>query len=225
MPRFVASGGGSAYDAVINALSPSARWKLDDTTGTAAVATVGSNGTYNSSPTLGATGLVGDGGTAVTTNGTSSAIELPMPTLGTAGSIILWSAHGAGGADGVPIMRDRTSAGGTGWFIDITGTGGINVRVAGQNHGIASVTASTLRTGARHLYVLTTDGSTVTFYIDSGTPVDSWARSAAFSNISTAFRLGQNGNASQFYGGTFDDFAIVNSVITGTDVANLIAAS
>jgi len=226
IPRFVATGGGgSTYDSVLTALSPSARWKLDDTTGATAVATIGSDGTYTSMTfgALGNPGLVSDGGTAVTTAGgsTSQFVQLPLPTLTTAGTFILWSAHGNGGSSGLPIWRDNTSAGGTGWFQDISGTNPL-VRINGTSHTVSSVVASTLRTGSRHLYILTTDGSSVKFYID-GTVVDTWTKSAAFSTMNDSILLGRNGanSATATYGGTYDDVSIVNSAITATDVTNL----
>lgn len=214
-------GGGSTYNDVISAISSlAARWKLDDTVdqtgGGDVAATVGTAGNiWGATP--GVTGLVSDGGLAVSTN-SGGWVELPMPTVTTAGSLIVWSAHGTGGSSGIPMLRDETSS--SGWFFDISQTNPV-WRINGTNHTVSTVTASTLRTGSRHMYVLTTTGTTVTFYID-GTQVDSWTKSASFSNWRNAVRLGVNGQATtQLYGGTFDDTAVFNAVISSTDVTNL----
>ena len=227
VPRFVPSGGGTTYNSVLTALTPSARWKHDESTGTTAVAAVGTDGTYvpggapqNQAVTLGVTSLVADGGTAIST-GNGSYVDLPVPTLTTAGTLILWMAAGVGGGNGIPFWRDNTSN--NGWFMDISQTNPV-VRVNGTNHTVSTVTASTLRDGFRHMYVLTTDGSTVKLYID-GSLVDTWTKAAAFSTINTSIRLGKNGAGTGGYAGTFDDTAIINSAISATDVSNLWAAS
>lgn len=208
---------GLTYNAAVTAItSLIGRWKLDDTSGTVVTAAVGSNGTYTGPPTQGVTGLVQDGGTAVTTDGSATTFSVPATTGQT--SIAFWSAHGAGGAAGTPIMRDATSAAGSGWFIDISGTNPI-VRAAGTSHTVTTVTASTLRTGSRHLYVLQSDGTNVALFID-GTQVDTWVQAGAFSTLAWIF--GKNGNvAGQFYGGTFDDVATFNALLSPTDVTNL----
>jgi hypothetical protein len=206
------------YNTTVNAItSLIGRWKLDDTTGAVAVASVGSNGAYVSSPTLAASGLVQDGGTAVTTDGAASEITVPVGTSQAA--IAFWAAHGAGGAAGIPMMRDSTSTAGTGWYIDISGTNPV-VRADGTNHTVTTVTASTLRTGAKHLYVLQTDGTNVTFFID-GTQVDTWVKVGTFPTAATNWHFGKNGTAASFYGGTFDDIATFNATLSTTDVANL----
>ena len=62
-----------AYNNEVLALSPSAYWRLGESSGTNATDETGNyDGTYTNSPTLGATGLLeGDSDTAITTNGTN----------------------------------------------------------------------------------------------------------------------------------------------------------
>lgn len=211
------------YDATISAITALVgRWKIDDTSGIVVAATVGTNGAYSSgvnpTPTLGVTGLVLDGGTAATTDGSGSEIQIPYQTGQT--SIAWWTQHVTGGAGGTPMMRDATSTAGVGWFLDISGTNPI-VRADGTSHTVTSVDASGLRyTGAKHFYVIQTDGTTVGFFID-GAQVDSWAKTGTFPTGAPSWHFGRNGTAAQYYGGTFDEIAIFNALLTPTQVTNL----
>lgn len=87
-----------ATDSPINVLP------LDDTSGTTAVATVGSNGTYVGTPTFGVTGPTRVGGSAVRLNGSSQYVDIAEttgPTGATAQSWEVWAYH--------PAQIDSTS--------------------------------------------------------------------------------------------------------------------
>ena len=82
------------YSDAVEDLSPTAYWRLDDTDSTM-LATVGPNGTYVNTPTLGATGaLGGDLDTAVTFVSASSEYATVTDTsaldLGNTFSIVAW---------------------------------------------------------------------------------------------------------------------------------------
>jgi len=88
------------YPYSVIADNPVAYWRLGEPNGTTAVATIGPNGTYENTPTLGVTGLTGqDNDTAVTFDRTQNeALLIPtgMPAGSTAGtSIEMWLNTGA----------------------------------------------------------------------------------------------------------------------------------
>jgi hypothetical protein len=212
----------TSYDSLITALAPAGRWKLDDANGqSTAVATVGTNGTGNAAR-FGAAGLVTDGGTAWSNSPVAAAsLTLPLGTRGAAGSLLFWYAYISGGGAGVPLWRDNTAS--AGWFIEITGTNPV-VRINGTSHTVTTVTASTLRTGSKNEFALTTTGgtgATVTFYID-GSQADQWTQTGSWSGLNTSLIFGVNGSSgSQICGGTWDDVATWNSVLTPTNVSDL----
>lgn len=217
--HYVAAGGGASYDSVVTALSPISRWKLDDTSGTTAVATAGTAGTYAGTPTLGATGLVTDGGTAVTFDGNTQEVQLPRPTITAAVSIVFFYK----GTDGA-YFRDQTSTGGTGWLI--TSNTSVTVRVSGTDHTVVGITAAAINDGNRHMLALTTDGTNVKFYVD-GSLIDSWTKTSTGLG-SSPLHLGRNGNATgtaNFFAGTYDDCSIFASTLASTDISALWAAA
>jgi len=226
IPRFVAAAGGSTYDSAVSALSPVADWGMDDTTGTVATAIVGTNGTYFGGPTLGASVLVNDGRAgSVVCNGTDDEVQLPLPTLATAGTLVMWWRW----IDDIHltsiIWRDDTSAGGTGWFLDVAGggSGSPAVRVNGTSHTVSGVTTTSLQTGVRHMFGIATDGTTVRFNID-GTTVDSWSKSAALSTLVSPLHLGRNGKVtgtSAYFTSGFDRTHIFNTSLSDTNFGDL----
>lgn len=212
------------YNAVVEALNPVGRWKLDDPSGTSAAAAHGTAGTYVGTPTLAAAGLITDGGTAVAMDGNTQEVTCPLSGLGSAGSILLTFATVETAQ--VVLFRDNTTT--TGWFVQLgTTTTSPNVRVNNGNHTVV-YNSNTLRNGARHQILLTTDGTTVSCYID-GVLIDSWVpTNALFSGITSPLHFGRNGlntTATNFYAGTYDDLAVFATALTATDAGNIWAAS
>jgi hypothetical protein len=206
-----------SYAAVIGALSLGSRYTLDDTSGTVAAAAVGSAGSYSGTVTLSASRIVKDAGTAVTTDGVTGVIATPA-AAGAVG-VGFWFREGTGSAAGIPMCRDNTTAGGTGWYLDTTGTNPV-VRAAGTNHTVTTVLSSTLHTGD-HLAVIQTDGTNVQLFID-GTQVDTWVKAAAFTTNSWFF--GRNGGvttAGNYWNGTWDEIFFPTALLSAADVTNL----
>jgi hypothetical protein len=144
--------------------SPTSLWKSDETSGTSAADVQSANaGTYVGGPTLGATRLVSDGGTAVNYPGNTVHTEetLPGPVLNVNGAIVIlfkWSG-------GTAIMRDNTSAAGSGWIIGFDNAGTFTVRVATTDLATSKTTAQ-VRDGNRHILVVSKTGAQTDIYLD-----------------------------------------------------------
>jgi hypothetical protein len=206
-----------SYAAVVGALSLGSRYTLDDTSGTVAAAAVGSAGSYGGTVTLSASRIVKDAGTAVTTDGVTGFIQIPA-AAGAVG-VGFWFREGTGSAAGIPMCRDNTTAGGTGWYLDTTGTNPV-VRAGGTNHTVTTVLSSALHTGD-HLVVIQTDGTNVSFIVDNQI-VDTWVKVAAFTTNTWFF--GRNGGvtaAGNYWNGTWDEIFFPTTLLSATDVTNL----
>jgi hypothetical protein len=206
-----------SYAAVVGALSLGSRYTLDDTSGTVAAAAVGSAGSYGGTVTLSASRIVKDAGTAVTTDGSTGFIQIPA-AAGAVG-VGFWFREGTGSAAGIPMCRDNTTAGGTGWYLDTTGTNPV-VRAGGTNHTVTTVLSSALHTGD-HLVVIQTDGTNVSFIVDNQI-VDTWVKVAAFTTNTWFF--GRNGGvtaAGNYWNGTWDEIFFPTTLLSATDVTNL----
>lgn len=212
----------SAWNTLVTSLGPVSRLKLDETTGTTATAAVGQNGTYATGTTLGNAAAVADGGTSVSTDGTSGEVSIPVNALGlaTAGSVVLLFKSTE---SGVIVWRDQSGAGGSGTFTQLN-AGNVQTRINGTTRTHPTITGPTYYDGNWHLYVLTTDGTTCTLYLD-GTQVDQWTQSATFSNcMGSPCHLGRNGNnsgAANFYVAAYDDWSVYNYVLSSTQVTAL----
>lgn len=145
--------------------SPTSLWKSDETSGTTAADEQAANvGTYVGGPTLAVAGLVPDAGTAVNYPGNTvhTELTLPGPALGTTGTIVAvfkWSA-------GTALIRDNTSAGGTGWIIGFDNAGTFAVRIAAGTTISTSKTTAQVRDGNRHTLMVTKSSANVVVYLD-----------------------------------------------------------
>jgi hypothetical protein len=153
-------------------------WALNDTSGTSLVAAVGSAGTITGTFTEGLTGLVLDGGTSISTDGSTGEMTFPLPTLSATGWLAFW--WSSTDASSVNItFRDNTSAAGSGYLWDVgTGsTGGGQFRVNGNNHTVTGLSLASMKTGDKHLILFDLDGSNAHLYVD-GNLIDTWASTA-----------------------------------------------
>jgi hypothetical protein len=220
--RFTVAG--ATYDSLITAISGLVgRWKCDNASGTTLTASTGSNGAIAASGvTYSSTGLVGDGGTALTLDGSTGELTAPVSNSQPVGSLIIWWKFTS---DAGTIFRDNTSSAGVGWRMDISGTNPI-VRANGTEHTVSTITSASLKDGLRHMFVVTMDGTTAKLYVD-GVQVDSWAKTGDFS-MSTPAHFGRNGTTTgtaNFFGGVWDDIAYFSTTVAAADISALYAAS
>lgn len=199
------------YAGDVTALSPVGYWRLGDASGTAAVATVGSNGTYVDTPTLGVAGLLtGDADTAVSCLAGNEEITCPATA---ASNFVVTCWYKFSSSPGV-ILRDNTAT--NGWFVQAL-TERITLRVSGTNYE-TNYRTEYLNDGNRHFIVLAATATTVKLYID-GVERFSAARGAT-TNFVSPWHFARNGTSSGFVRGTFDEIAMF-STITAADVETL----
>ncbi|HKJ94914.1 MAG TPA: LamG domain-containing protein [Gammaproteobacteria bacterium] len=88
---YYAGLGYQGYVLEVLSSAPAGYWRLDESSGTAAAATIGADGTYVGSPTLGVTSLVGSG---LAVDFTAAAQHMEVASfgdhLGSAGAVELW---------------------------------------------------------------------------------------------------------------------------------------
>jgi len=202
-----------------------ARYKMDDVSGSTAVATVGTNGTYVGSPTLGATGIVSDGGTAVTMDGNTQEMTHAISTSAGAVKTFLWTFKTTD-TSSVILFRDDNSSAGTGTFVQLgSGTLGISTRLNGGNNHTSTFNSNTLRDGAKHQIAITYDGTNARLYVD-GTLIDTWLSAAP--TLVSPMHWGRNGQATgtaNYYAVTYDDVCMFSNTVAGADISAIWAAT
>lgn len=208
--------GHTPYAEIVLADSPSGFWRLDEASGVAANDEVGTNdGTYDNTPTLGVASLAPDGtGSAVTcVAGNSERIRFPGNSLTTNGSIEFWFDDWTAGA---ALLRDSTSAGGTGWIVhDSAGT--FSVRIAGTTDIATSKTTAQMRDGNRHHVVVTKSGANVVVYVDN--VIVGTSSSAANTASVSPWILCRNGDIGAHTTATVDEFAIYPTALSAARVS------
>lgn len=218
---------GNTY--VANVLADSPLWfaKLDETSGTTMADSSGNghSGTYINSPTLGVPGLVGDGGTAITLNGTTQYAEVPNGSwINGITEVTLEAVVNTTTASlGHVLTRGQASSP---YRLGVDGgTGGVAFASA---RGL-SITESFIRgttpcnDGVRHHIAMTWDRVTLKLYVDGALDASVAKSDSGLLAVSVALRLGQR-QTDLFYGGTVDMPALYGAALSATRIAAHAAA-
>ena len=215
--------GMSAYsDAVVND-GATTYLRFGETSGTTAADAVGSNAhTYQGSPTLGASSLLGgdSANKAVTLNGSSQYVSNGSPgsalDVGDTFTVECWLKRGGTGTQQDIWGRDY----GGGQIIRISSGNAIVLRKSGIANIVTSTTTITDTSTAHHI-VVTKSGSTVKIYID-GADVTGSVSNQTFGSVSGASVIARDASSSSGYlNGTLDEFAVYKNVaLTSTQVAD-----
>ena len=213
-------------------------WKLDETTGQTAVDSAGSsNGTLGSSggvdttdPAVNQPGVFGTAYTFTSDDGDRVVIDNLAPfTSVTTGSITGWfntadTPRGALMNFGEASTTDRL-------IIEIVDGGNLRLVIRENNSNQTDLqTTATYEDGKWHHFAFLQDGVSATLYVDGSevTALDININSAAWfktitgpSTMSIGWETRQNG---QFpFNGSIDDLAIFDHVLSGQELANVIA--
>jgi hypothetical protein len=201
----------STYREILAALSPTHYWHFDETSGTTADDAVGSaDGTYQGSPTLGATGLIAEGNAAtfagnknVTVaddadfkNFTSISIAFVMNLSGSMSAGSGFMTHHE--------TQPETTAGSwyfsywSSWLFFGGGNGTANQEIA---------QAASFNTGQRYHVGMVYTGSVVRFYVDGAQVGPDQAISGVGGNVSTATVRLAGENPLGWFPGTMDELA------------------
>ncbi|HEX6053895.1 MAG TPA: BNR-4 repeat-containing protein [Gemmatimonadaceae bacterium] len=190
-------------------------WRLGETAGAIATDELGArHGTYAASGvTLGQPGaLPADPNTAAAFDGMPGEMTATTPLLTTSGTLEGWFQW----HQGVAIMRDHSSTGGTGWILAY-GTGGMIACRAGGANLISRTRVSSLGTGWHH-FALTRDGREVRLYLDGELlelpdvdPGSAWSVGP--------WHVMRNGNSpTEYTRGLADEVAVYEGALTAADI-------
>lgn len=208
-------------DAVL-ATRPVGYWRLNEKAGTIAYDECRAiPGTYVNSPTLGVAGLLtGDANAAVTfngaTGGAASYLQVDMPNLGTAYTILWWNKGGATtGRDYDRILQT------VGDFVDIAHDYGTGKLKYYTNAGAGWSDLCAFAVGESAMLAYTYDG-TNTKLCKNGSPV--YSAVAGTSIAATTWYFGANAGGTEGVSDTTADLATWNRVLSDAEQAGLRAA-
>ena len=204
---------GGYRDAVVATSGLAGYWRLGEQSGsTAADETNSAPGSYLGGYTLGQPGaLAGDPDTSGSFDGTSGEMSAPAPALpATSGSLEGWFKW----LGGVTLMRDGSSATGTGWILAYDSGASLYYRLGGTSFNTGIATASVR--GGWHHFVATKDGANVAFYLDG--QLKHSATGAGSTAPTLPWHVMRNGGYAQFTQGQADEIAVYNVALSASTV-------
>ena len=142
------SPGSDAYrDDVLATPGLAAYWRIGELSGSSSSdETSAATGSFVGRYVLGQPGVLGPlGNTAASFDGASGELAMPGPALGTNATLEGWFRWRAGTA----VLRDSTSAGGTGWILAFNSGGNLFYRLGGQGFS-TGLPIGTVRDGEWH---------------------------------------------------------------------------
>lgn len=208
----------SAYSDLILGLSPSAYYRLGESTGTTLNATVGINGTYAASGvTYGvAGGVINDADTAVTFDGTSDAATVnddnSLDLGDTAFSISLLFKRSATVGTNQALLRK------VGHFeLRLNSSNQIELR---QEGNVVANSTSSYTDQNWHSLLITRGGGTAKIFVD-GVNFTNFVTNFTFSDSTLVFRLGHAGANVRRYIGSLDEVALFKTELSDADALAL----
>ncbi|MBY0369703.1 hypothetical protein K2X33_03390 [bacterium] len=215
----------ASYRDAVMALSPTAYFRLGEKTGTSA-ANLGSGsatGTYSGSPVLGATGgLTSDSDTSMTFDASNDFVRLSnaseLNSMNSTGSFSAW------------IKTSNSAASARSIFANWDGTNGMQLymhtgvlRFWSQTGG-ALLSGVTVSDGNWHHVVATSNGTTVSLYVDGlyrASEARTWANSTRESQIGSACSGANSTTCGDYWDGYIDEVAVFSNALTAAQIAVL----
>lgn len=214
----------TGYSTRLLASSPTAYWRLGESSGTSAADASGNGntGTYTGSPTLGVSGAIaGDSNTAVTFSGSNYVSGPSTGGLNITGSAVTLEAWVKGTGQGTYKYLVSKYVGGGGYGLYTGSSATLNFFVITSVTGFAMATApASPWDNVWHYVVGTYDGATVKLYVDGLMVGTVTATGSIGSSSSAALNLARyNGGSGYEYAGSLDEVAVTPSVLTDADFA------
>jgi RHS repeat-associated protein len=208
----------SDYATVVMADTPSAYWRLGESSGTAATDSSGNGrtGTYSGGFTLGQAGAIaGDADKAASFDGVNGQVSVPDDTtmrLNASWSIEFWAKQNSlpGSFPGILGKGDSTTA--NGYIIYYDSTGKLSFK---RNNLETTTTTGQMHTDALHHYAVTYDGTNLRWYVD-GILNSTTARSYPTNAGTNALTLAK---ADQYGSETLDEVSFYASALSTNQVA------
>ena len=210
----------STYEATVDQDQPAGYWRLGETSGTTASATIGTpNGTYTNGPTLGVSSLVGDTDTSTWFDGSNDYVTFGDNYRFSATakfSIEVWLNPTAATANERTVVTKEDS-GGVGWAMVLNPTTN-TIAIERGNAGSWDMANSTtaLKAGTWYHVVGTYDGSNLRTYVN-GTLETTLASSRSLPVITDNLQLSSSGGSSA-YSGMIDEVAIYSTALSATRI-------
>jgi len=215
-------------DTVLAESSLLSYWKLDETSGTSAADSKGTNtGTYQGSVTLNQSPTnTFIGGRSITLPGSSSAYVLAktaalLATL-TNASVEAWFKTTVASGTGTAIYCERAASGNAIWKLEVTSAGVIKFTHRNTANTLDQPTAGTgYNNGAWHHVVITKAGTSIKFYVD-GVQVGSTATLAGNDTLTDSgmetWIGGDKADSTQAWNGGLDEVAIYNTTLSSSAI-------
>jgi len=171
-------------------------------------------GSFSGRFLLGRPGVLGPlGDTAAGFDGVSGELQAPGAALSAAGTLEGWFRW----RTGPTVMRDDTSAGGSGWLPAFDSGGSLAYRLGGGGFN-TGVPIEDIRDGAWHHVVATKDGAEARLYVDG---VLVHAGSGAGTQPATPpWHVMRNGTRTVFSEGEADELAFYSRALTADEVVD-----
>jgi concanavalin A-like lectin/glucanase superfamily protein len=210
----------------ILANAPTAYYRLGEASGLNAADSASTNtGTYSGTGvTYSVPGAIaGDSNTAVTFDGLSGKMTLPLgvnPASGAPFSLECWAKFTANPTGNQSILANYNGTTGTtlaGAGINIVSTGAALFNITNSSHVNVSIASAALSLNVWHLLVGTWDGATMKLYVD-GSLVGSTALATSLAGTS-ALIVGSS-PFGDFFAGSVDEAVVYPQALTGAQVAN-----
>jgi hypothetical protein len=209
------SPGSDAYRADVLATSGvAAYWRIGELSGTGSSdETSPATGSFVGRYVLGQLGVLGPlGNTAASFDGASGELAMPGPALGTNATLEGWFRWRAG----TSVLRDSTSAGGTGWILAFAQNGNLFYRVGGQGFS-TGLPIGAVRDGEWHHIAATKQGAAAALYVD-GEAVHSSATGAGSQLAAGPWHVMRNGTNQVFSEGEADEVALYSRALSAAEV-------
>lgn len=196
-------------------------YKLDETSGTTAIDSVGSNNGTNNGATVNVSGKIN---TAYSFDGTNDYIDLGTTRIidtssdFTISSWVKWTSTGY--VAGSIFARDGGGAGQNEFSLMRWPGGGNNENIL-FNVGNSNVVtnADLLGDGAWHHIVGVKSGSTLYIYVDGSLDKSGAFGSTVLYSVST--KIGARGSVSNYFGGTIDEIGVWSRALSSTEITQL----
>lgn len=223
-------GGGSDYETLVLSYSPGLYLRLGESSGSTAADSSGNNrdGTYQNSPTLGATGLVsGDADTAATFNGSSQYVTVPQ----TGGwledySFTAFCLVNASSTSGTELQlfgkSDDSAWPNVDWFVGMT-NGQLHFFVnQGGSYSFADASA-TISTSTTYFAAVTYNNPNMVLRVYDADGIHATgANTLSKSSWSTNnFSVAARANGARYFPGTIDEVVWIPSVLSTSELDEL----
>jgi len=210
---------GGAYAGAVEADSPTAYWRLDDSGTVIADAVGGHNGTLAGTAAEGVPGAL-DGGSdkAIIFNGSNTSVSAPVGALGPTWTLEAWAKTNT--------LAEMHIVEATPVQFYVTTTGNLVAKVQGVGSVTTVVSSPGLADGNWHYVVATDDGSNVNLYVDGQLRATTTTFGGAASITGTTVSIGQAVAGGSYFNGILDEVAVYGTALGADRVAaHFLAAS